>query len=200
MKTMISRFAKDESGATAIEYGLIATLIGVAIIAAATTVGTKLNAIFDYIADQARHPGVRQQSAAPKRGARDLPWCGLRAVRADYPARTARVVWPPIPISRRGANDDARVLLVSCVTARAAPRSNTPFIGSIISVAVVVAAATIGGTSSTAVIGAIGPHLDIERAPAACARPRRGPRRPCRRARDRGHSSDPVKPILIIDL
>ena len=47
---MISRFAKDESGATAIEYGLIATLIGVAIIAAATTVGTKLSGIFDYIA------------------------------------------------------------------------------------------------------------------------------------------------------
>ena len=36
MQTLISRFAKDESGATAIEYGLIATLIGVAIILGAT--------------------------------------------------------------------------------------------------------------------------------------------------------------------
>ena len=52
MNTLISRFAKDESGATAIEYGLIATLIGVAIITAATTLGTKLNGTFQYIANQ----------------------------------------------------------------------------------------------------------------------------------------------------
>ena len=49
MHTMFSRFAKDESGATAIEYGLIATLIGVAIIAAAGTLGTNLSGIFTYI-------------------------------------------------------------------------------------------------------------------------------------------------------
>lgn len=52
MNTLISRFAKDESGATAIEYGLIATLIGVALIAAATTLGTKLNGTFQTIADK----------------------------------------------------------------------------------------------------------------------------------------------------
>jgi len=52
MQSLFVRFAKDESGATAIEYGLIATLIGVAIIAAATTVGTKLSSIFNYIADK----------------------------------------------------------------------------------------------------------------------------------------------------
>lgn len=49
MHTLITRFAKDESGATAIEYGLIATLIGVAIIAGATALGSKLNATFNYV-------------------------------------------------------------------------------------------------------------------------------------------------------
>jgi pilus assembly protein Flp/PilA len=43
MKTL-SRFLKDESGATAIEYGLIATGIAIAIIAAVTGVGTKISA------------------------------------------------------------------------------------------------------------------------------------------------------------
>ena len=39
MKNLVSRFAKCESGATAIEYGLIATLIGVAIIGVVSTTG-----------------------------------------------------------------------------------------------------------------------------------------------------------------
>ena len=50
MQTLLSRFAKDESGATAIEYGLIATLIGVAIIVGATALGSKLNATFNFVA------------------------------------------------------------------------------------------------------------------------------------------------------
>jgi pilus assembly protein Flp/PilA len=50
MKTLFTRFAKDESGATAIEYGLIATLIGVAIIVGAGLVGTNLNTLFSAIA------------------------------------------------------------------------------------------------------------------------------------------------------
>lgn len=45
----ISRFAADESGATAIEYGLIAALIAVGIIAAATTLGTSLSGLFGRI-------------------------------------------------------------------------------------------------------------------------------------------------------
>ncbi len=49
MHTLINRFAKDESGATAIEYGLIATLIGVAIIVGAGAVGTQLNTVFHNI-------------------------------------------------------------------------------------------------------------------------------------------------------
>ena len=47
---MFTRFLKDESGATAIEYGLIAALIAVAIIAGATQLGTTLNAKFVKIA------------------------------------------------------------------------------------------------------------------------------------------------------
>lgn len=50
MKNLLSRFAKDESGATAIEYGLIATLIGVAIIAGATALGGALNDTFQGVA------------------------------------------------------------------------------------------------------------------------------------------------------
>lgn len=42
----------DESGATAIEYGLIASLIAVAIIVSATTLGTKLNATFMKVANK----------------------------------------------------------------------------------------------------------------------------------------------------
>ena len=50
MKKMFARFAKDESGATAIEYGLIAGLIGVVIITAVTAVGTKVSAQFSRVA------------------------------------------------------------------------------------------------------------------------------------------------------
>lgn len=50
MKTIFARFAQDESGATAIEYGLIAALISVALILAATTVGTNLGTLFNGIA------------------------------------------------------------------------------------------------------------------------------------------------------
>jgi pilus assembly protein Flp/PilA len=49
MKNLLARFAKDESGATAIEYGLIATLVGVAIIVGAGALGTKLNTTFNAI-------------------------------------------------------------------------------------------------------------------------------------------------------
>jgi pilus assembly protein Flp/PilA len=46
---MFSRFLKDESGATAIEYGLIAGLIGVVVITAVTSVGTKVSNQFKTI-------------------------------------------------------------------------------------------------------------------------------------------------------
>lgn len=43
MKALLKRFARDEAGATAIEYGLIAAGIAVVIIAAVQGIGTKLN-------------------------------------------------------------------------------------------------------------------------------------------------------------
>ena len=46
---LISRFVRDESGATAIEYGLIAALIAVVIITAVSTIGTNLSATFNKI-------------------------------------------------------------------------------------------------------------------------------------------------------
>jgi pilus assembly protein Flp/PilA len=46
MKNLVSRFVKDESGATAIEYGLIAAGIAIAIITAVNGVGSKLSANF----------------------------------------------------------------------------------------------------------------------------------------------------------
>ena len=51
MVNILKRFSKDTSGATAIEYGLIAGLISVVILTAVTTVGTKLNAKFTSIGD-----------------------------------------------------------------------------------------------------------------------------------------------------
>jgi pilus assembly protein Flp/PilA len=49
MKTIISRFVKDERGVTAIEYGLLASLIAVAIITTVTGLGTSLNTKFTAI-------------------------------------------------------------------------------------------------------------------------------------------------------
>jgi pilus assembly protein Flp/PilA len=49
---MLKRFLKNEDGATAIEYGLIAALIGVAIIVTVTAVGTGLQGTFQNVADQ----------------------------------------------------------------------------------------------------------------------------------------------------
>ena len=50
MNELFLRFLKDNSGATAIEYGLIAALISVVIITAVTSVGTKLTTTFTTIA------------------------------------------------------------------------------------------------------------------------------------------------------
>ena len=49
MKTLFARFAKDESGATAIEYGLIAALISVVCIGIWTTLGTNLQTTFTSV-------------------------------------------------------------------------------------------------------------------------------------------------------
>ena len=50
MTNLVSRFVRDESGATAIEYGLIAALISVVIIGALTLIGTNLQTKFNAVA------------------------------------------------------------------------------------------------------------------------------------------------------
>jgi pilus assembly protein Flp/PilA len=49
MNNLFSRFVRDESGATAIEYGLIAALIAVVIITALQLIGSNLNTVFTKV-------------------------------------------------------------------------------------------------------------------------------------------------------
>jgi len=49
MKAMLSTFFRDESGATAIEYGLIAVGIAIAIIAAVNGIGTGVSSVFSSV-------------------------------------------------------------------------------------------------------------------------------------------------------
>jgi pilus assembly protein Flp/PilA len=57
MRTLFAQFVSDESGATAIEYGLIAALISVAIVAALTAVGGQLNTLFNTVVTDLTPPG-----------------------------------------------------------------------------------------------------------------------------------------------
>ena len=57
MTKFFSRFMQNESGATAVEYGLIAALIGVVIIAGATLLGTALNQKFQDIGNTVQTAG-----------------------------------------------------------------------------------------------------------------------------------------------
>ncbi len=50
MKTIIARFAKDESGATAIEYGLIAAGIAAVVITAVQSLGTNTSTVLNKVA------------------------------------------------------------------------------------------------------------------------------------------------------
>ena len=52
MTKLFARFAKDESGATAIEYGLIAALIAVGIIGAASALGTNISGTFTKVSNE----------------------------------------------------------------------------------------------------------------------------------------------------
>lgn len=56
MRSILERFAKDQSGATAIEYGLIASGIAVVIIVGVQTLGTKINSLFQGISDKVVAP------------------------------------------------------------------------------------------------------------------------------------------------
>ena len=58
MSRMLTKFLRDESGATAIEYGLIAALIAVVLITGATALGTALNAQFTTIGTDVTSAGA----------------------------------------------------------------------------------------------------------------------------------------------
>ncbi len=66
MTQIFARFMKDESGATAIEYGLIAALISVGIIAGAQTIGSSLTRVFTNIGTQISGSGAPGAAAPPK--------------------------------------------------------------------------------------------------------------------------------------
>ena len=52
MSKFVTRFLKDESGATAIEYGLIAALIAVVLIASMSVLGEKVGGTFDKVGNE----------------------------------------------------------------------------------------------------------------------------------------------------
>jgi pilus assembly protein Flp/PilA len=54
MKSLIRRFARDESGTAAIEYGLLSAMIAVPIVSAARDLGFEISKTFDKIADAMR--------------------------------------------------------------------------------------------------------------------------------------------------
>ncbi len=56
MSKFLNRFLKNESGATAIEYGLIATFIAVAIIVGVGAVGSSLDSMFNSVAEEIKGP------------------------------------------------------------------------------------------------------------------------------------------------
>jgi pilus assembly protein Flp/PilA len=58
MQNLFARFVKDESGATAIEYGLIAALIAVAIITAAQLLGGQIALTFDSVRQAMQNAGA----------------------------------------------------------------------------------------------------------------------------------------------
>ena len=65
MTKLLKRFHKEESGATAIEYGLIAALIALAIIAGATTLGNALSTKFNDIASTLESTNAPTSTTTP---------------------------------------------------------------------------------------------------------------------------------------
>jgi len=57
MLVLVRKFAQNEDGATAIEYGLIASLIAVAIISGAKVLGSQINNTFNTVANTMANPG-----------------------------------------------------------------------------------------------------------------------------------------------
>ena len=65
MQNLVTRFIEDESGATAIEYGLIAALISVALIAGASALGNGINNKFTDVSDALDAANVNEGATAP---------------------------------------------------------------------------------------------------------------------------------------
>ena len=65
MTKFFSQFAQDESGATAIEYGLIAALIAVVIIAGVTALGGNLNTMFSGLSTTVGNTNTAAPAADP---------------------------------------------------------------------------------------------------------------------------------------
>ena len=57
IKTLLSKFWSEEDGASAIEYGLLAALIAVAIVAGVTSVGAELKTVFADVVGALKGPG-----------------------------------------------------------------------------------------------------------------------------------------------
>ena len=62
MQNLVTRFIEDESGATAIEYGLIAALISVALIAGASALGNGINNKFNQVSDELNNAQINTGS------------------------------------------------------------------------------------------------------------------------------------------
>ena len=100
MKNLVSRFVKDESGATAIEYGLIAAGIAVAIIAAVNTLGGTLNNTFTNVnaleaPNAFRMPGgIIQRGEAAAGDAEQVEFLELEMIRqhGEIAGNTARLL------------------------------------------------------------------------------------------------------------
>ena len=67
MNKFFSRFVKDESGVTAIEYGLIAALIAVVIISGVTALGTALNSKLQTIGNSVTSAGCKRPYSVRRR-------------------------------------------------------------------------------------------------------------------------------------
>ena len=65
MQNLVTRFIEDESGATAIEYGLIAALISVALIAGASALGNGVNNKFQEVSDALNNANTNVGATAP---------------------------------------------------------------------------------------------------------------------------------------
>src|SRR4029450_1539274 len=90
MRNLICRFIKDDQGATAIEYGLIAAGIAVAIITVVGGVGTNLNTTFTSVQGALRYPHCPRAKGS---GQRPEPFCIHQAASWQNSPRSTTRAW-----------------------------------------------------------------------------------------------------------